>query len=122
MMLAAIAAAPIKKLHSVEGMPPLARQEREVLAKIGCDNVEVVVGDGYAGLPEHAPYDGIIVTAAAPGIPESLTAQLKVGGKLVIPVGKPFASQQLLIAEKDKDGSVHTRRILDVAFVPMTST
>ncbi|HMB15964.1 MAG TPA: protein-L-isoaspartate(D-aspartate) O-methyltransferase [Pelovirga sp.] len=118
---AAVLAALIKKLYSIEVISGLARQAREILPKIGSDNVEIIVGDGYAGLPEHAPYDGIIVTAAAPDIPENLMAQLKPGGKLVIPVGKPFMSQQLVVVEKDESGRMHTRKILDVAFVPMTS-
>jgi len=90
-----------------------------VLAEIGCENVEVVSGDGYKGLPEHAPYDGIIVTAAAPFIPEALTAQLKTGGKLVIPVGRPYSSQQLMVVERDENDNLHRSRILDVAFVPL---
>ncbi|MFO7811761.1 MAG: protein-L-isoaspartate(D-aspartate) O-methyltransferase [Pelovirga sp.] len=119
---AAILAALINKLYSIETIPALASRAREILTKIDCANVDIIIGDGYAGLPEHAPYDGIIVTAAAPYIPEPLTEQLKPGGKLVIPVGQPMASQQLLVAEKDPHGTVHTRRVLDVAFVPMVST
>ena len=119
---AAVLARLIKKLYSIETIPALASGAREVLTKIGCDNVEIIIGDGYAGLPEYAPYDGIIVTAAAPYIPESLKEQLKAGGKLVIPVGQSMASQQLLVVEKDMRGIIQTRRILDVAFVPMVST
>lgn len=119
---AAILATLIKKLYSIETVPALASRAREVLTKVDCTNVDMIIGDGYAGLPEHAPYDGIIVTAAAPYIPETLTEQLKAGGKLIIPVGRPMASQQLLVAEKDTRGMIHTHRILDVAFVPMIST
>ena len=116
---AAVLAALIKKLFSIEVIPSLARQAKNLLSEIGCDNVDIVSGDGYNGLPEHAPYDGIIVTAAAPFIPEALTTQLKAGGKLVIPVGKPYSSQQLIVVEKDENDNLHKRSILDVAFVPL---
>ncbi len=116
---AAVLASLIKKLYSIEVIPSLAQRAKAVLAEIGCDNVEVVSGDGYKGLPEHAPYDGIIVTAAAPFIPEALTAQLKAGGKLVIPVGRPYSSQQLIVVERDENDNLHRSRILDVAFVPL---
>jgi len=116
---AAVLACLIKKLFSIEVIPSLAQRAKKVLAEIGCENVEVVSGDGYKGLPEHAPYDGIIVTAAAPFIPEALTAQLKTGGKLVIPVGRPYSSQQLMVVERDENDNLHRSRILDVAFVPL---
>ena len=119
---AAILAALINKLYSIETIPALASRARDVLTKIDCANVEIIIGDGYAGLPEHAPYDGIIVTAAAPYVPEPLTEQLKAGGKLIIPVGQPMSSQQLLVVKKEPCGTVQTHRILDVAFVPMVNT
>ncbi len=78
------------------------------------------MGDGYLGWPEHAPYDGIIVTAAAPYIPEALIEQLKPDARLVIPVGKPFSGQELLVVEKGPDGGVQQRSVLPVAFVPLT--
>jgi protein-L-isoaspartate(D-aspartate) O-methyltransferase len=80
----------------------------------------VRIGDGYLGWPEEAPFDGIIVTAAAPFVPEPLVAQLKPGGKLVIPVGEPQGAQDLMLIEKGNDGSVQSRVVLPVRFVPLT--
>ncbi len=117
---AAVLAELIDRLYSIEVVPALAQRARQVLENIGYSNVEVTGGDGYSGLPEHAPYDGIIVTAAAPHIPDPLKEQLKPGGKLVIPVGRPFSHQQLMVVEKDESGGFHTREILGVAFVPLT--
>jgi protein-L-isoaspartate(D-aspartate) O-methyltransferase len=82
--------------------------------------VDVRAGDGYRGWPEHAPFDGIIVTAAASHVPPPLTEQLRPGGRLVIPVGLPYMHQELLLIEKDSDGQCHTRDVLGVAFVPLT--
>ena len=83
-------------------------------------NILVLGGDGYLGWPEHAPYDGIIVTAAAPGVPPALLEQLCPGGRLVIPLGEPFSAQELCLLVKDTDGHVHEQTILPVAFVPLT--
>jgi len=77
-------------------------------------------GDGYHGWPEHAPFDGIIVTAAAPEIPLPLIEQLKPGGRLVIPVGQPHGRQELMLVEKNAAGEVSMRNMLPVAFVPLT--
>ena len=77
-------------------------------------------GDGYYGWPEAAPFDGIIVTAAAGSIPPPLIKQLKPGGRMVIPVGTPFFVQQLMLVEKTADGSVRSRQLLPVRFVPLT--
>lgn len=78
------------------------------------------VGDGYDGWPEHGPYDAIIVTAAASHVPPPLLAQLKPGGKMIIPVGGPFMTQHLMLVEKAPDARVTTRQILPVLFVPLT--
>jgi protein-L-isoaspartate(D-aspartate) O-methyltransferase len=76
-------------------------------------------GNGYAGWPDHAPYDGIIVTAAAPYIPQALIDQLAPGGRLVIPLGQPHAAQRLVVLHKDRRGQTKTDDILGVAFVPL---
>ena len=93
---------------------------RERLYRLGYANVEVLSADGYYGWPEHAPYDGIIVTAAAPVVPVPLVGQLKPGGKLVIPVGNPYAYQELMVFGKKQDGKVESRNVLAVSFVPLT--
>ena len=78
------------------------------------------MADGYYGWPEHAPFDAIVVTAAASHVPPPLVRQLKVGGRMVIPVGTSFLTQHLMLVEKETDGSVTTRQILPVSFVPLT--
>ena len=108
-----------KQVYSIEIVAALAEQAAKRLARLGYNNVEVINGDGYAGLPEHAPYDAIIVTAAPEEIPQSLIDQLKTGGRMVIPVGGAFSGQDLLLIEKEKDGELRTRTVLPVAFVPM---
>jgi protein-L-isoaspartate(D-aspartate) O-methyltransferase len=117
---AAILAKLAGEIYSVEIIPPLGRQAAEVLARYGYDNVEVKVADGYYGWPEHAPFDAIVVTAAASHVPPPLVRQLKPGGRMVIPVGTSFLTQHLMLVEKEKDGSVTTRQILPVSFVPLT--
>jgi protein-L-isoaspartate(D-aspartate) O-methyltransferase len=107
-----------KEVYSIEIVPELARAAPERLRKLGCANVTVKEGDGYRGWPEHAPFDGIIVTAAPPRIPEPLLEQLAPGGRMVIPVGDFF--QELKVFSKDKNGKVTERDILPVRFVPMT--
>jgi protein-L-isoaspartate(D-aspartate) O-methyltransferase len=116
---AAILAQLVKRVYSLEIIPELAAQAATRLRQLGYDNVEVLASDGSAGLPEHAPYDGIIVTAAAPRIPQALVEQLSPIGRLVIPVGRPHQPQDLLLVEKSGD-KVTSRSILSVAFVPFT--
>ncbi len=82
--------------------------------------MEVRAGDGYAGWPEAAPFDGIMVTAAASHVPPPLVQQLKAGGRMVIPVGSRFSVQHLMLVEKTETGKVTTRQILPVQFVPLT--
>ena len=108
-----------KKVYSMDVVPELSEATRLRLEDMGYDNIELKVGNGYLGWPEHAPYDGIIVTAAADQIPEALIEQLKAGGKLVIPVGQPYSYQELLLVAKDDEGEIHQRKIIGVAFVPM---
>jgi protein-L-isoaspartate(D-aspartate) O-methyltransferase len=90
------------------------------LRDLGYDDVECRVSDGSAGCPERAPFDGIMVTAAARSIPEPLLDQLAPGGRLVIPLGHDSLSQELLLVEKDAEGAVHERHLFPVAFVPLT--
>lgn len=92
------------QVYSVEKIADLANQARQRLASLAYDNIEIRVGDGYDGWPQHAPYDKVIVTAAPPQIPATLLEQLKPGGRLVLPVGSYF-SQQLLLLSKNADGS-----------------
>lgn len=117
---AAILATLVKKVYTIEIIPELAAKAKKCLAKLGYDNVEVLQGDGHKGCPEHAPYDGIIVTAAARSIPYALKEQLKPGGRLVIPVGLPHSIQHLMLIKKDEEGEFTTRDVLAVAFVPLT--
>jgi protein-L-isoaspartate(D-aspartate) O-methyltransferase len=116
---AAVLAGLVKQVYSIEYVPELATSAAERLARLGYGNVEVRAGDGWQGWPEHAPYDGIIVTAAASRVPEALVAQLKPGRRLVVPVGEAGAYQELLVVEKSLAGETHQRVTLPVAFVPM---
>jgi protein-L-isoaspartate(D-aspartate) O-methyltransferase len=115
----AVLARLVRRVYSLEVIAALAAAASTRLQRLGCHNVEVRHGDGYAGWPEHAPYDGIIVTAAAPYIPAALIAQLKPAARLVIPVGEPGNVQQLLVVEKDAAGAVREWPVLPVAFVPL---
>lgn len=114
---AAILADIVKEVYSIEIIPSLAESARERLEKMGYANVVVRCGDGYIGWEEHAPFDGIIVTAAPDHIPQPLIDQLKVNGKLVIPVGDFF--QELMLITKTKDG-ITKQTTIPVRFVPMT--
>ena len=107
------------KVYSIDRIPELAAEARRKFARMGYTNIENAVGNGYRGWPEHAPYDGIVVTAAASHIPPALIEQLAPGGRLVIPVGPPFGHQELMMIEKDAAGELDTSDILPVAFVPM---
>jgi protein-L-isoaspartate(D-aspartate) O-methyltransferase len=107
------------KVYSIEIIPELGKRAAARLAELRFDNVEVKVGDGYYGWPAHAPFDGILVTAAASHIPPPLVEQLAEGGRMVVPVGSPFATQVLMLIEKRRDGSITTRQLLPVNFVPL---
>ena len=117
---AAVLAILVKQVYSVEIVDQLATQASTRLQKLGYNNVAVKAGDGYCGWPEHAPYDGIIVTAATPNIPSPLVAQLKIGGRLVIPIGLPYQHQELMMIEKTGDDEIVSHDILGVIFVPLT--
>ena len=110
----------VRQVYSVEIITDLATGASRRLAKLGYDNVEVRNDDGYFGWPEHAPYDGIIVTAAAPHIPRPLIDQLQPGARLVIPVGLPYSYQELMVIEKKENGEIETKKVLGVSFVPLT--
>ena len=117
---AAILAALGVRVFTIEIIEPLGVAARERLARFGYKEVETRIGDGYYGWPERGPFDAIIVTAASNHIPPPLLKQLKPGGRMVIPVGNPFSSQQLVVLTKDAQGRVATRRMLPVRFVPLT--
>ncbi|OUL99279.1 protein-L-isoaspartate O-methyltransferase [Variovorax sp. JS1663] len=117
---AAVMAQLVRAVYSIEIIEPLGHAARERLQALGYANVTVRLGDGYHGWEEHAPYDAILVTAAASHIPPPLVRQLKPGGRMVIPVGAAFMVQQLMLVEKNADGTVSTRQILPVVFVPLT--
>lgn len=109
----------VKKVYSMELVKALHQEATERLQKLHYLNIETSIGNGYEGWPEHAPYDGIIVTAAASHIPEALVEQLKPGGRLVIPVGLPYFHQELMVVSKNMQGETQTKSVLGVAFVPL---
>ena len=117
---AAVLAQIVKEVFSVEIIEPLSRSAQRICRELGYQNIHFKVGDGYQGWAEHQPFDGIIVTAAAPEIPQPLVDQLKPGGKMIIPVGLVGGHQSLKFVEKDKDGELSVTEKLDVAFVPFT--
>lgn len=119
---AAVLAGLVRSVYSIEIVDALARQAAERLARLGYGNVTTKSGDGYYGWPEHGPYDSIMVTAASSHIPPPLLRQLKPGGRMVIPVGAPFMTQQLMLVEKKADGTVTTRQMMAVNFVPLTGS
>lgn len=117
---AAVLAHLVEHVYSIEIVEELADSAAELLRRLDYTNVTVRAGDGYAGWPEHAPFDGIIVTAAAEKLPPPLLQQLKPGGKLVIPLGEEHGFQELLLIEVDAAGEISKRSILPVRFVPLT--
>ena len=117
---AAVLAELVGRVYTIEIIEPLARRAAEQLKTLGYANVQTRVGDGYHGWEEAAPFDAIVVTAAASHVPPPLIRQLKPGGRMVIPVGAHFLAQYLLLVEKQADGAVTTRQILPVRFVPLT--
>lgn len=117
---AAVLAEIVEHVHTIEIVQPLAVTAERRLARLGYDNVSVTHGDGYYGLPDQAPFDAIIVTAAAGRVPPPLLRQLARGGRMLVPVGDPFSVQHLMLIEKDAKGRISTRQILPVRFVPLT--
>ena len=116
---AAVLSGLVKHLYSIEIVPELARSAAATLEKLGYRNVTVRHGDGYQGWPEQAPFDRIIITAAPPEIPKALLEQLKLGGKLVAPVGSSVFGQDLVVIDKALNGRLRRRSIIPVMFVPM---
>ncbi len=107
-------------VYSIEIIEALGTEAGERLQELGYRSVHTKVGDGYYGWPEAAPFDAIMVTAAASHVPPPLLKQLKPGGRMVIPLGAQFMTQSLMLVEKQNDGTVTNRQILPVAFVPLT--
>lgn len=116
---AAVAARIVAEVYSIELIPELATSAAERLDRLGVANVVLIAGDGYLGWPEHAPFDGILVTAGADHIPEPLVEQLAPGARMVIPVGDPNTEQVLKVLEKLPNGQVEVRDVLPVRFVPL---
>lgn len=106
------------EVYSVEIVPELARSAASTLRELGYTNITVRQGDGYKGWPEQAPFDGIMVTAAPPELPQALVAQLSRGGRLVAPIGSTW-NQELIVIEKRADGTIRRRSMGAVRFVPM---
>ena len=110
------------KVWTMEIVDPLGKQAAKRFAELGYTDVTSHVGDAYYGWEEHAPFDAIVVTAAGDHIPPPLIDQLKPGGRMIIPVGESFLTQQLLLVEKLPTGGVRSREVLPVAFVPITGS
>jgi len=108
-----------RRVFTMELIQELGEASMQRLQHLQYTNIEYRTGNGYQGWPEHAPYDAIIVTAAAPFVPPALVDQLRPGGRLVLPVGQPHMHQELLLVRKDEQGAIRTRDILGVAFVPL---
>ena len=116
---AAVLAKLVREVFTIEIVTPLADRAAKTLRRLGYDNVHVRAGDGYQGWPEHAPFDVVIVTCAPTHIPEPLVAQLREGGRMIIPVGARGGAQELVLLEKIA-GKIEQRAVLPVRFVPMT--
>lgn len=116
---AAVLAEIVDQVYTIEIIPELADWSGGVINRLGYENIEVKTGDGYYGWEEHAPFDAIVVTAAAEHIPPPLIEQLKDGGTMIIPVGSPFMTQNLMLVEKT-DGEIKTTSLMPVRFVPFT--
>lgn len=108
------------QVYTIEIIPALGKNAKKTLKRLNYNNVSVKIGDGYAGWPEHAPFDAIVVTAAPETVPQPLIDQLKVGGRMVIPVGPQESSQTLQVLTKNEDGKLSTLDIIPVLFVPFT--
>jgi protein-L-isoaspartate(D-aspartate) O-methyltransferase len=109
-------------VFSIEIKPGLAERAKGTLSALGYATVRTRTGDGYYGWEEEAPFDGILVTAAVPHVPPPLVKQLRPGGRMLIPVGRAFETQDLMLVEKDADGRVRTKSLYAVRFVPLTGS
>ena len=116
---AAVLAEIASKVFSIEVIPSLGDEARKRLEELGYGNIEIRIGDGYAGWPDKAPFDGIVVAAAAPQVPETLVDQLKPGGRMAIPIGGAGDVQFLTLVVKRADGGIDEKRVLPVRFVPL---
>ncbi len=116
---AAVLAEIVQRVYSIEILQSLGVAAAIALKELQYENIEIRIGDGYKGWPEKAPFDGIVVTAAAPQVPEALLAQLKLGGRMVIPVGAAGRAQELLLIVKTAAGKIEQKSILPVRFVPL---
>ena len=117
---AAVLSLLVSHVYTIEIVAGLARRAAADLARLGYANVTVRVGDGYKGWPRHAPFDGIVVTAAPKEVPPPLIAQLKPGGRLVMPLKDASGAQSLIVLEKDRSGRMVRRNVIAVRFVPLT--
>lgn len=117
---AAVLAPLVAEVCTIEIIPQLGERAAALFVELGADTIEPKVADGYYGWPECGPFDGIVVTAAADHVPPPLIDQLKPGGRMIIPVGSPFAVQHLTVIDKAETGEVTTRQVLPVRFVPLT--
>ena len=116
---AAVLAELVSKVYTIEIIEALGKGAERALKELNYKNIEVRIGDGYKGWPERAPFDAIVVTAAAPSVPPALVQQLKPGGRMVIPVGATGGIQELLLVTKDAQGKVQQKSVLQVRFVPL---
>lgn len=116
---AAILSQLARRVYTIERIPQLARAAQQRLGEMGFDNIETRCSDGYLGWPEKAPFDAILVAAAAADVPPALLAQLGPGGRMVIPVGLPYMHQELTLVTRDQHGKIDSSKILGVAFVPL---
>ena len=119
---AAILSEIVDQVYTIEIIEELGDQAAQVFVDFGYKNIQSRIGDGYYGWEEHAPFDAIIVTAAASHIPPPLVKQLKPGGKMIIPVGSQFMTQFLVLVEKNMKGQIVAQQIVPVRFVPLTGT
>ena len=119
---AAVLAEIVSRVHTIERIPALAETAAARLARLGYRNIEVRAGDGTQGWPEAAPFNAIMVTAAAADIPPALVAQLAVGGRLIMPVGDPEGAQVLMLVERPPRGELVWRELWPVRFVPLLPT
>ena len=116
---AAVLAEIASRVYSMEVIPSLGNEARKRLEELGYGNIEIRIGDGYKGWPEKAPFDAIVVTAAAPRVPQALVDQLKPGGRMVIPVGGDGDIQYLKLITKRPEGGYDEKKVLPVRFVPL---
>ena len=116
---AAVLAEIAERVYSIEIIESLGKEAAGRLKDLGYGNIEVKIGDGYQGWPEKVPFDAIVVTAAAPEVPPALVAQLKPGGRMVVPVGADGGMQTLKLVVKRPDGTLEQRNVLAVRFVPL---